>query len=220
MKNEKGNFLRTGQKKTVIWGFVFSVQSIMAIVTELLRPTAKPYKYFMTYKLSQVHLELLFNKIHGHCGWNNNPDLLQFNYALRRLLIRNSIEPSKPGNCTSFDDFLCGSNGILEIFHKRKEGSPAQKNIQPDDESIEIERTLIMIDDLVPNDLLDNILYYISGFIVKSLLPKLQCSKSKEALLLDPTDPTAFNMAGFPVYAKFIQSLQRRGLTFPSSPVM
>ena len=77
-----------------------------------------------------------------------------------------------------------------------------------------------MIDDPVPNDLLDNILYYISGFIAMSLLPKLQCSKCKEALFLDPTHPTAFTMDGFPVYAKFIQSLQRAGLTFPSSAIM
>ena len=70
LKNEKGNFLRTGQKKTVIWGFVFSVQSIMAIFAELPICSYKPYKYIMTYRFSQDHLELLFNKIHGHCGWN------------------------------------------------------------------------------------------------------------------------------------------------------
>ena len=63
-----------------------------------------------------------------------------------------------------------------------------------------------MIDDLVPNDLLNNILYYISGFIVRLLLPKLQCSIYKEAVLLDPTDPTAFKMVGFPVYAKLTKS--------------
>ena len=81
-------------------------------------------------------------------------------------------------------------------------------------ERIETERTLIMIDDLVPNDLLDNTLYYISGFIVKSVLPMLGCSKCKETLLLDPTDPTEFKMIRFPVYPKLTQSLQRGGLTF------
>ena len=115
---------------------------------------------------------------------------------------------------------FCDSNGIYEISCRRKEISSAQKDMQPNHESIEIERTLIMIDYLVPNDLLDNILYYISRFIVRSLLPKLQCHKCKEALLLDSTDPTAFKMAGFHVYAKFTQSLQRGGLTFPPSAVM
>ena len=67
----------------------------MATVTELLTHSYKPYKYNMTYQFSQDHLELLFNKIHGHCDWNNNPDVLQFKYALIRLLIRNSIQPSK-----------------------------------------------------------------------------------------------------------------------------
>ena len=50
-----------------------------------------------------------------------------------------------------------------EILHKRKEGSSAQKDIQPNYETIEIETTMIMIDGLTLNDLLDNILYYISG---------------------------------------------------------
>ena len=120
----------------------------------------------MTYKFSQDHLELWFNKIHGYCEWNNNPDVLQFKYILRRLLISNSKQPSKTGNCTSFDDSQCDSNDIFEISHKRKEGSSAQKDIQPDDETFAIVRTLIMIDGLVPNDLLDNILYYISGLLL------------------------------------------------------
>ena len=42
-----------------------------------------------------------------------NPELL--------LLIRNSIEPSKTCNFTSFDDSLCDSNGIFGISCKRKE---------------------------------------------------------------------------------------------------
>ena len=152
----------------------------MAIITELLTYSYEPCKYVITYKFSHNHLELLFNKIHRHCDWNNNPDVLQFKYALRRLLSRNSLEPSKTGNRTTFDDSLCDSYGIIEILHKRKEGSSAQKDIQPDHETIEIERILIMIDDLVPNDLLDNILYYISGFIVRSFFQGISAVNVKK----------------------------------------
>ena len=131
----------------------------MAIVTELLTHSYKPYKYVITYNFSQDHFELLFNKICSHCGWNNNPDVLWFKYALRKLFIRNSIDPSKAGNCTHFDFSLCASNGIFEILFKRKDGSSTQKDIQPDHEATEIERTLIMIDNLT------QMIYLIKFFI-------------------------------------------------------
>ena len=63
LKDEKGNYLRCGHRKTVIWGFVFSIESIASIVKHLLTCKTFPYKYVLTYKFSQDHLELLFNKI-------------------------------------------------------------------------------------------------------------------------------------------------------------
>ena len=63
LKDEKGNYLRTGRRKTAIWGFKFSIESIQSIVKELLNCSKNPYKHVLTYKLSQDHIELLFNKI-------------------------------------------------------------------------------------------------------------------------------------------------------------
>ena len=82
LKDEKGNYLRTGHRKTAIWCFKFSIESIQSIVKELLNQNNKPYQYLLTYKLSQDHIELLFNKIRRCCGWNNNPNVLQFKYVL------------------------------------------------------------------------------------------------------------------------------------------
>ena len=87
LKNEKGNLLRGSQRKTPIWGLTFSIQSITSIVTEMLTHSHRSYKYVKTYSFSQDHIELLFSKICRHCGWNNNPNVLQFKYALRRMLI-------------------------------------------------------------------------------------------------------------------------------------
>ena len=114
LKDERGNYLRTGRRKTAIWCFTFSIQSIQSIVTELLNRSYRLYKHVLTYKLSQDNIELLFNKIRQCCGWNNNPNVLQFKYALRQIIIRNSIEPSKTGNCTNFEDSLCQTNGLLD----------------------------------------------------------------------------------------------------------
>ena len=59
-KDERGNYLRTGCRKTAIWCFTFSIQSV---VTELLKRSCRLYKHVLTYKLSQDDIELLFNKI-------------------------------------------------------------------------------------------------------------------------------------------------------------
>ena len=92
-----------------------------AVTEELLTHTYMPYKYVLTCKFSQDHIELLFNKIRCCGGWNNNPSVHSFKLVLQRIIIKNSIEPSKTGNCTNFDDDLCESEGLLDFSWKRKQ---------------------------------------------------------------------------------------------------
>ena len=68
LKDEHGHFLRENCCKTVIWGFVFSIHSVMAITQDMLTHTDGPLKYVLTYKFSQGHIELLFNKIRHRVG--------------------------------------------------------------------------------------------------------------------------------------------------------
>ena len=110
LKDKRQKLPIEGHCKTVIWGLTFSIHSLVSIAQEYLSCECCPLQYTLTYKFSQDHIELLFNKIHHKGGWNNNPNVLQFMYALRRLLIRNSIEPSNTGTCIHFDDTLCEPN--------------------------------------------------------------------------------------------------------------
>ena len=41
--------------------------------------------YFLTYKVSQDHLELIFTQIRRIGGWNNNPNCLEMNSAVRKI---------------------------------------------------------------------------------------------------------------------------------------
>ena len=87
LKDEHGCFLRNSRCKTVIWCFPFSIRAVSAVAEELLKRKSEPYKFVLTYKFSQDHLELLFNKIRQRGGWNNNPNAHAFKMALRRILI-------------------------------------------------------------------------------------------------------------------------------------
>jgi hypothetical protein len=62
-------------------------------------------------------------------GWNNNPNCLQMKYALRKMLMWNSITASKNANCVDFT----GCSNIIPIFHTRKHqtkisGKQAEEN--------------------------------------------------------------------------------------------
>ena len=145
--------------------------------------------------------------------------MLDFKYALRRIIIRNSIEPSRTGNCTKFDDALCQSTGLINFSLKQKK-RPNDTVIEIDNENVEAERMLIHIDDQSPNCLKDNILYYIGGFIVRHLLHELECLQCKKQLLLDPNSPCARNMTSCPIFAKFTTYKQHGGLVQPSPAVL
>lgn len=94
-------------------GFIVNTYSIINLATELLDNNLH---YFLPYKFSQDHLEMFFSCIRLQGGGNNNPNVLQFRYTLRKLLYRNSIKPSMNGNCTD-DDFQLSS--ILKFRTKK-----------------------------------------------------------------------------------------------------
>ena len=143
-------------------GFVLSSVHEINYTGAFDKVSPPPIKFILMYKFSQEHLELFFNKIRCRCGWNSNPNVLQFKYALR-ILIRNSIEPLNIGNCSHVDDALCESNGLFDLTVKRNQ----IKQITSDEYSLPM---LIQLDQETPTELLDNVLYYILGIIVRSLL--------------------------------------------------
>ena len=166
LKDECGHFLRVKYCKTVIWGFVLVIHSVMAITQDMLTHLDCPLKYVLTYKFSQDHIELLFNKIRLRGEeWNNNPNVLQLKYVVKSTLIRNSIEPSNTGNCTHFQDSLCESNGLLNFTTKRIQYKEVSIEIVQDSDLASCECMLIELDQESPNELLDNVLYYILGLL-------------------------------------------------------
>ena len=183
----------------------------------LLKHPVAPFGYILTYKFSQDHLELLFNKIRCRCGWNNNPDVLQFKYALRAILLRNSIEPSKTGNCTPFDDVFKSS---LIDFKRRAAERHHKTSEDTDREIIEAEQMAVHLNDESQNDLLDNILCYIAGFIVKNLMKVVQCTNCHEEMLKHRDDPHGYS--GISIRRDHLFSLckQRGGIIISSSAVL
>ena len=236
LKDEKGNLLRNGRRKTVNWGFSFSLHSVPSICKELFTCKYLPYRFVLTYKFSQDNIELLFNKIRRHCGWNNNPNVMEFKYVLIRIILRKSIKPFKTGNCTSFEDSLCKPSGLIDFSSKQGSTSSAedyffaddwdvvqeQRRLNPmedngvreDDHLTNTESLMKYLDSELQNELTDNVVHYIAGFTVKSLLQKLECGKA--ALLLNESNARDVQIANYPVFTKLTFFKQKKALTFPS----
>lgn len=95
--------------KTPVLGFLMNLHNLprmydlyVAKGEEVSSIVPKPMKYFRTYAMSQDHLELFFAKIRINNGHNDNPNIIQFKGAYRKLL--SNVEPES-ANCMVLESF-------------------------------------------------------------------------------------------------------------------
>lgn len=206
-------------RKMFALGYLISIQSVLEIADELLNRSQEPFKYLMTYKFSQDHLELYFSCIRSRGGWNNNPNTLQFKWALRKLLFRNSI--TAEGNCINLEPPV--SNSVLEFRSQmRSDGFGVSETSADtaDDESVEL---VLLLQSVSLTEYQDNILCYIAGYLVRKLLCKLHC-KHCQAMLVNKRKPYFLDhgyakMNLSEKFRKFMLCVSRGGLIDPSDDV-
>jgi len=109
IQNQSNNlqFVHTTNKKSFVIGFAIAAKSILSIAKLLFHETPH-FKYILSYKFSQVHIEILFSRFRQKFGSNNNPNVLQFKMALKQILMKNAITCRSNGNCNSFDNDVFG----------------------------------------------------------------------------------------------------------------
>ena len=106
--------------------------------------------------VSQDTIEMFFSKIRGRLGWNNNPTALQLKYALRSLLLKNKVEAPATANCVATSDAKVQETSQIDTSVSR----------------------LLLSANLWRAD----VLYYISGYIVRQILKPIDCPECVEAL--------------------------------------
>ena len=179
-----------------------------------------PFKYLLTYKFSQDHIELLFSCIRGRGGWNNNPNSLQLKYALRKMLLRNSITAFNSANCQVFEQ-----NSIIPALPTNQNTSPFYENMQNTLDAPCEEEANRMITNLQLNshtEFIKNVLLYIAGFIVSRLVNKISCHSCHNCLIgsLSHTDHPYYDghnkSHGAAAFTAFVNN---GGLKIPSESV-
>lgn len=153
------------------------------------------------------------------------------------MLMRNSIAASKNANCTDFGD---GSpTNIIPIFHARKHTSPLSEpegNLENNQVNKQVTTTTftpqerIMVEHLDEDghtEFVENILFYIGGFIVSKLLKLLTCSACRNSLVSNCPAPSQISDHDYcgvksnsdNSASAFTHFVNRGGLEIPSKSV-
>lgn len=215
LRNVEGKSLCCTSRKTFIYGLILAAKSVFDVAEDLFAEN-NSYKYILTYKFSQDHIEILFSKIRSRHGYNNNPNALQFQSAMRQLLLRNDIKHSTNANCIALDTDLSGS--VFRFMWKKHKQSLYHDiynfNESNDESNNRVESQFILPSMIKLNEY---IMYYLCGYIVKKL-SNINCYSC--ALSLTKSQ----NEHNYPephpeTYSKFLDFCNNGGLTSPSTCV-
>lgn len=207
LRDMNGQRMIHHKRKTFIVGFVSTAKSVLSLAEELLSREIKPYHYLLTYKVSQDHLELFFGCVRSRGGYNNNPNAIQFKTAIKQILVKNSIMSSSKGNVLCFESQSVGSLFSLKWSKRRSplsELNGCEMNHTTGDPDFSN-----VLDGVTK--ITENILYYISGFILRGIVTSLDCEECSEALLT-PTSDHQYSYS----YVSFINRKDRGGLLHAS----
>jgi len=164
------------KRRTCVIGFLATIDSLLHLIDTLLMSehgvNGVRLQYMLTHKFSQDHVEMFFSCIRRRGGWNNNPTALQFVSAYRAVLNRVGAVPSDNGNVTvsavAQDDVIPSvSPEWLPLEHA---------------EFTSTELDFVDIRFSALSEFVEDVCAYISGFIVRRLLPKVRCSDCRALL--------------------------------------
>ncbi|KAL3240171.1 hypothetical protein MRX96_021727 [Rhipicephalus microplus] len=154
-------------RRTPFLGFLVTIESVIGLASALLLSDNAPLRYFLTYKLSQDHIELFFAAVRSKGGWNNNPTVSQFVAAYKRLVTHNQVKGGR-GNCVSLDNTrilyvssqFCSNDELDMATAKRSGTQDLMQGIDLPDES---ELDVIVEDLPALSPYLGNVVGYIAG---------------------------------------------------------
>lgn len=116
-------------------------------------------------------MELFFAGVSFRGGCNNNPNCIQFKNTLKQLLFTRNMTVQS-GNCCDFHEY---DDEVLEFrFEKRNIKSVQSETCQEDENENQV--YLQQLNSTHLGEYMEDILSYISRFIVRNMLKKLACS--------------------------------------------
>jgi non-receptor tyrosine kinase TNP-like protein len=127
-------------------------------------------------------LELLFNKVRGRLGRNNNPNVVEFKNIMKNLWHHNFLRSNDSGNCLQIKGENVVPGGLFPLVRKKMSVQEIRQVVEDEDADIgdlhDVEYSIFHI----------NCLAYISGNVSKHVSTKIDCDKCRSALIDNLTD--------------------------------
>lgn len=116
VKNKSKKILLTNSaNSTAFKGYVINMSSLKSMYSELVEEE-KLMNSFCTYALSQDHIEIFFGKIRSFHGHNNNPDVINFQSAYRKLCANVQVMAPEKSNCQQLQMQLSSLSWQSDIY--------------------------------------------------------------------------------------------------------
>lgn len=205
-----GKNIMTHRRKTPVFGLIIDTYSFAELATDLFDVNMT---YLLPYKASQDHIEMVFSCVRARGGANDNPTALQFMFIMRKLLFRNSVRPSINANCTNPD---YENSAILE-FRSAKRSIVEDDNTTEENETDNSDVLMHLVDRTDLSDYKNNILYYISGYIVMKIVDKLTCQHCRALLITHRTHKDHDYLIDVCEFSSFTAFVDRGGLKYAST---
>lgn len=177
LKFEDGTNVIDSKRKTGFKGIAMGLQSALDLFKLLI--SKNHMKFFITYKISQDHLETFFCAIRSKGGYNDNPTCRQFQAAYKRLLVHNSIMGSAYGNCSILDNTYIEAVSNNKTLNENEELNfnfnwLTEKPLLHHDYFENVEHL---------NPCIEDVCVYIAGFVTMKAIKKIACTSCTSYLL-------------------------------------
>lgn len=199
LKTSNGQSILTCQKSTGFLGILMGLEIATVLPKDLINSGLT--KYILTYKMSQDHLELFFGAVRSKNGCNNNPTARQFISAFKQLLIHTEIKGIR-GNVSELD-----TTSILYVTKNTVKSTDVETDVDitdiqfsesnnsdliPDqtpkseDNSVtssnKLETLCDRLDSINITEFQENVIGYISGFVVNMVKRYNKCVTCNNAM--------------------------------------
>lgn len=181
--------------KTGFLGLMINIESLKTLFESIVK--THKIQYLSTYRLSQDHLELFFGCIRRHGGHNNNPNVIQFKAAYKKILANLELRDSFSGNCAPMDNFsilTCSSietvNSTCLLREVDNENFQLDEVLEKEFETdFRVRENCDILNGILNETSVSvgahQIIGYISGYVSRVLSRKIKCEICVSSLVSD-----------------------------------
>ena len=219
-----GSLVINSRRKWGFLGMLLNFHSLASVYRTVVMKEEHPFKYILSYKFSQDHLELFFGAVRQACGSNDNPTTVMLKAIYRQFLSRCDVQAGLRGNVVARDDtnLLDVTLNKLRDLTLRSVATDEGVNV----ESVSLDHVYSKNSDVTVDEcstrkldtltiFTENIVTYMAGFVVRKVVTIIDCEVGKAALFAKSDSDLGVE----PQYCCLVQIKDRGPLVMPSESV-